>query len=106
MYVPETSFDDAEKMEPISGVLLVNKDRKRIKCAVCKTAKGAVVQCDHPGCKMSWHPLCGIEEVIHAVKMRIPLILWFSFLVARISCFRSWEWVSFDAVPIPCTESL
>jgi len=74
MYVPETSFDDAEKMEPISGVTLVNKDRKRIKCSVCKTAKGAVVQCDHPGCKMSWHPLCGIEEVIHAVKMRVTLI--------------------------------
>jgi hypothetical protein len=67
IYMPELQFVHPDIMEPIDGALAVSKDRKKIKCSVCKTAKGAVVQCDEPGCRVSWHPLCGIESGLYMV---------------------------------------
>jgi len=60
MWVPETTFLDADAMEPVDNVKGVRKARTKLQCGVCRQPHGACIQCaGDRKCFAAYHPLCG-----------------------------------------------
>ena len=57
-WIPETTVVDVDRMEPIDQIHTIQRERWELLCTVCKQRMGAKIQCDHPGCYLSYHPLC------------------------------------------------
>lgn len=57
-----STLQDAEAMSPIENVDKVNPERFNMKCAVCKTKKGACIQCASGNCTVPFHPICAREQ--------------------------------------------
>jgi hypothetical protein len=55
-WIPEVSVDNAELMEPISGIRSIERDRWELLCYICKQRMGAKIQCK--SCYNAYHPLC------------------------------------------------
>ena len=63
-WVPETEIADAHAMEPIAKLDQVSRSRwssvsSGLQCEICKQPHGACIQCSHPNCFASFHPMCG-----------------------------------------------
>ena len=59
IWVPETGFRDAEKVDAVIGVDTIDRNRWRLICDVCGERKGCCVQCVGSACRWSCHVLCG-----------------------------------------------
>ena len=86
LWMPEVSFGDTEKLEPVEGVSAIDPYRRRLRCRVCVQAfnaecdaarasgdpaaisharlrtfvpRGACIQCTRGNCSTPFHPLCG-----------------------------------------------
>ena len=57
-WIPETTVVDIDRMEPIDQIETIQRERWELLCTVCKQRMGAKIQCDAPGCYLSYHPLC------------------------------------------------
>jgi hypothetical protein len=58
-WIPETSFADPERVEPIDGVSRVGRARLALRCGICRQPHGACVQCAGGArCYATYHPLC------------------------------------------------
>lgn len=69
-WIPETSFKDPEKVEPIDGLERIGKARLALQCMLCKRKHGACIQCaGSRKCYATYHPLCardaGYTMTIH-----------------------------------------
>eukprot|EP00899_Mesostigma_viride_P005814 jgi/Mesvir1/15233/Mv06459-RA.1 len=59
LWVPELFFDDAERLEGITGVDKIDKSRYKLKCSVCRLqGVGVCIQCEERTCYAAFHPLC------------------------------------------------
>eukprot|EP00898_Chlorokybus_atmophyticus_P001841 jgi/Chlat1/2658/Chrsp178S02478 len=58
MWIPETAFEDVDKLEPITLVSTIPKSRWKLRCSICSIACGACIQCEVRTCYAAYHPLC------------------------------------------------
>jgi len=59
---PEIKFGNAKELEPAEGFGLIPADRYREICKICKTNKGACVQCHYSGCNAQFHVGCAFQN--------------------------------------------
>ena len=57
--MPETYFECAERYEGVGGLEDI-KRKKKLRCEFCSKSDGYPLQCSHPGCKRSFHPICAL----------------------------------------------
>ena len=58
-WIPETCVVDIKAMQPIDRLRHIQRERWELLCTICKQRYGAKVQCEHAGCYLAFHPLCG-----------------------------------------------
>jgi len=61
IWVPETWMRDSFLMEPITGILDIDKRRKKLQCVYCNRP-GNMIQCFSYHCAQSFHPLCAYKH--------------------------------------------
>lgn len=57
-WIPELTFGDLQKLEPIVGVSRIPQDRYRLKCYLCEERVGACIQCSQRSCTVAYHATC------------------------------------------------
>ena len=55
--LPQVTTTDFSRMEPITGIETVQRERWELTCCVCRQGMGAKIQCG--SCYTAFHPLCG-----------------------------------------------
>ncbi|CAI6005865.1 unnamed protein product [Closterium sp. NIES-65] len=58
LWIPETSFVNIKRMEPVTGFDDIPKARWQLRCCVCRIPHGACIQCAAGQCYTAFHPLC------------------------------------------------
>ncbi|EKX55161.1 hypothetical protein GUITHDRAFT_60047, partial [Guillardia theta CCMP2712] len=59
LWIDEIRFDQPEKLDEITGVQDVSKDRLKLVCQICKQeGRGACIQCKKGGCFAAFHVTC------------------------------------------------
>ena len=58
MWHPEVKFGNSKELDPVEGLGLIPKERKGGTCKICKTTKGAVVNCHYATCNARFHVGC------------------------------------------------
>ncbi|GIY72101.1 protein Jade-1 [Caerostris darwini] len=62
VWIPELSFQDFIKMEPIVGTSKIPENRWSLTCSLCKKKNGVCITCSEKGCKTSFHVTCAFNE--------------------------------------------
>ncbi|XP_054706926.1 PHD finger protein rhinoceros-like [Uloborus diversus] len=62
VWIPEVSFLNFVKMEPIVKITHIPATRWALVCILCKEKNGACIQCAEKGCKSSFHVTCAFKE--------------------------------------------
>jgi len=58
-WIPETTFVDPERVEPVDGIGRIGRARLSLRCGICRQPHGACVQCAGGAkCYATYHPLC------------------------------------------------
>ncbi|DBA76675.1 TPA: hypothetical protein ACH3X2_008711 [Trebouxia sp. C0005] len=55
-WIPEVSVGDDRRMEPVTHIRSIQKERWELNCCICKQRVGAKIQCS--SCYTAYHPLC------------------------------------------------
>eukprot|EP00736_Rhodelphis_marinus_P001400 Rmarinus@m.9367 len=71
LWVPETHFQDALRMEPVGGIDEIPKSRWRLSCIFCKKT-GACIQCSSGRCVTAFHVTCGIKHKMLMLMVEAP----------------------------------
>ena len=81
LWLPETSFGDPERVEPVVGVRGVAKARYSLQCLVCKRRGGAALQCASKRCVVAFHALCMLHDarIVRAVVTEGGAAQWRAF---------------------------
>lgn len=58
MWIPECRIANTVFMEPIEGLEAIPKSRWKLLCYICKTRKGAPIQCSSKNCFVPFHASC------------------------------------------------
>lgn len=67
LWIPEASYMDNDSLEPVGSVnqkgvkgsiSLIPRKRFEIRCVLCTSKRGAIVQCEGTGCTAAFHPMC------------------------------------------------
>lgn len=61
LWIPETSFGSAEKMEPIMNLNAIAPARWQLVCSLCKEKRGCCLQCSEKRCHAAFHVTCGFK---------------------------------------------
>ncbi|PYI15224.1 putative PHD finger and BAH domain protein [Aspergillus violaceofuscus CBS 115571] len=61
VWTPEIKFGNSKELEPAEGFGLIPADRYREVCKICKTDKGACVQCHYSNCNARFHVGCAFQ---------------------------------------------
>lgn len=61
LWIPETSFGNAEKMEPIMNLNSIAPARWQLVCSLCKEKRGCCLQCSEKRCHAAFHVTCGFK---------------------------------------------
>lgn len=59
IWIPETRITDPIFIEPVTGLELIDKNRWKLVCYICKKRMGACIQCSSKKCPQAYHPTCG-----------------------------------------------
>ncbi|GBN28988.1 PHD finger protein rhinoceros [Araneus ventricosus] len=62
VWIPEVSFLNFVKMEPIIKISQIPASRWAATCTLCKEKTGACITCSEKGCKSSFHVTCAFNE--------------------------------------------
>jgi hypothetical protein len=74
LWIPEAGFMDPVKMEPIGcidkfhrrGGLSDIPDNAHMQiCNLCGSCEGLTLACSHPGCRFTFHPICGKQAAFY-----------------------------------------
>lgn len=76
VWIPETSFVDPVRMEPLGNVHKIHPQRWKLLCSVCNKRYGACLQCCAGDCTTAFHPLCaqsaGMRMEVQEARSRPP----------------------------------
>lgn len=61
LWIPETSFGNADKMEPIMNLNQIALARWQLVCSLCKEKRGCCLQCSERRCHAAFHVTCGFK---------------------------------------------
>ncbi|GFR05397.1 protein Jade-3 [Trichonephila clavata] len=61
VWIPEVSFSNFIKMEPITKIAQIPALRYQLKCILCANKAGACITCSEKGCKVAFHVTCAFE---------------------------------------------
>lgn len=61
LMTPEIKYGNARELEPAEAFASIPKDRWTTTCTICKTDKGACIQCSHRQCSAYFHPTCAFQ---------------------------------------------
>lgn len=67
LWIPETGFGSAEKMEPIMNLNAIAPARWQLVCSLCKEKRGCCLQCSERRCHAAFHVTCGFK---HGLEMK------------------------------------
>ncbi|EIE18236.1 hypothetical protein COCSUDRAFT_10830, partial [Coccomyxa subellipsoidea C-169] len=62
-WIPEVTVEDVSRMEPVSHIKSIQKERWDLLCVICKQRVGAKIQCT--SCYTAYHPLCARIAGLH-----------------------------------------
>ncbi|KAF8781406.1 Protein Jade-3 like protein [Argiope bruennichi] len=62
VWIPEVSFLNFVKMEPIIKISQIPAFRWALVCSLCKEKTGACITCSEKGCKAAFHVTCAFNE--------------------------------------------
>eukprot|EP00891_Asterochloris_glomerata_P002152 jgi/Astpho2/2152/fgenesh1_pg.00040_%23_10_t len=55
-WIPEVAVEDVSKMEPVTHIKNIQRERWELLCTICRQRVGAKIQCST--CYVAYHPLC------------------------------------------------
>ncbi|GFY70065.1 PHD finger protein rhinoceros [Trichonephila inaurata madagascariensis] len=61
VWIPEVSFLNFIKMEPITKIAQIPACKYQLKCALCASKVGVCITCSEKGCKVAFHVTCAFE---------------------------------------------
>ncbi|GFT76560.1 protein Jade-3 [Trichonephila clavipes] len=61
VWIPEVSFLNFIKMEPITKIAQIPAFRYQLKCTLCASKAGVCITCSEKGCKVAFHVTCAFE---------------------------------------------
>lgn len=70
VWIPEVSFFNFTKMEPIIKISLIAPSRWALVCSLCNKKEGACIQCHEKSCKTAFHVTCAFQE---GLQMRVSV---------------------------------
>ncbi|CAL1263096.1 unnamed protein product [Larinioides sclopetarius] len=62
VWIPEVSFLNFVKMEPIVKISQIPASRWALVCSLCNEKTGACITCSEKGCRVSFHVTCAFNE--------------------------------------------
>ncbi|KAJ3069924.1 hypothetical protein HDU98_007032 [Podochytrium sp. JEL0797] len=62
IWTPNVTFTQMDRMEPVDGVGLIEKQLWKQKCDICLSEKGCCISCSEKGCNTSFHVTCARAE--------------------------------------------
>lgn len=69
LWIPEMTIPANLDTDPIR-VDVIDKERRKLLCCLCKTKSGACIQCQVPTCKTAFHVRCAMDH-----KLRMDLMV-------------------------------
>jgi hypothetical protein len=73
MWVPGPVFDNAERMEPVSGLVDIDPARFSLACVLCGRRAGACIQCAFGNCARAFHVSCAQYTGLQMEMDEVPL---------------------------------
>ena len=62
LWIPETSFGNPLKLEPITNINKISTSRWQLTCSLCKIKTGCCVQCSDKKCMVAFHITCAFKH--------------------------------------------
>ena len=72
LWIPETSFGDLYKMEPVVQLKSIPDSRWALVCTFCREKLGACIQCSYKTCAISYHVTCGFNANLDITTSQHP----------------------------------
>ncbi|KAI9022538.1 hypothetical protein DFJ74DRAFT_669843 [Hyaloraphidium curvatum] len=68
MWIPEVGISNPVYMEPIDQIGKVPKSRWKLYCYLCRTQRGACIQCSHINCYQAFHVTCARKAGLYMMR--------------------------------------
>ena len=68
-WIPEISFGNHEKREPVEGFARIDVKKLRQICIICKIKGGVCIPCGKSSCGLFFHPECGRLNGLHTESL-------------------------------------
>lgn len=82
LWIPEAGYVDHALLEPVGSVNVrgvrggiegVPRRRFELRCSLCSSRRGAIVQCEAAGCTVAFHPMCAAVCGLHLKVEAAPV---------------------------------
>ncbi|KAI0147049.1 hypothetical protein GGR57DRAFT_477719 [Xylariaceae sp. FL1272] len=73
IYGAETWIETVDGQETVANVANISKARLDLKCLLCRSKRGACLQCSHKKCVRSYHATCAAAAGMFVEEAEIPI---------------------------------